>query len=216
MRLFGETVLTQEFDDIAVKPLITLSTKNETEEIIPIIVEQTIFDDNATIDSTNIDEAKEIKENQASNSNEEESTKITGFSISENTKEISKNAIYILVIIIIAGSLLFIFKKVRTKNNNQNSFNDEINDIVSKLHEAEREIKNLRNKNIALEQAQRNFMQAQDKWEKTMGYSRTRINTPQRTERNNQDQTQTQISPSNNQLNNESNNQKNNNFGNNQ
>ncbi len=202
-RLFGETVLTEEFDDITVKPLITLSTLNETEIIVPAPSEQTISDD-TLIDSVDTSESTNLTED------EKESTKITGFSISEKTKDISKKGIYILVLVLISGSLFFIFKKVRTKKDEQTTFNDEINDIVSKLHEAEREIKNLRNKNLILEQAQRNFMQAKDKWERTMGYSRTRINTPQRTERSNQDSTQNQMPSQNSQPNRETNNQRNN------
>lgn len=180
LRLFGETVLTQEFKDITVKPLITLSTINETELQVPANVDQTIVNSD-TINSTNSTKLSKITENQVGSLDEEELTQITGFTISENFKDVSKKAVYILIAMLLAGSLFFIFKKTRAKNNEQTTFNDEINDVVRKLHEAEREIKDLRNKNIALDQAQKNFMQAREKWEKIRGYGPNRINDSQLT-----------------------------------
>lgn len=177
-RLFGETILTKEFDDIAVSSLITLSTINETAQIQQAADPIPTADNNETAPSLNI--SANTSNNQSIITNltaSNETSSITGFSISDNAKNIGKKIGYVFIVAVLLAGLVLVFRRARIKRNTQTTFNDEINDIVHKLHEAEREIKSLRNKNESLEQAQKEFAQAREKWERTSGY-RYRADTP--------------------------------------
>ena len=203
-RLFGETVLTREFDDINIEPLTILSTINETAQSqqaanpIPIPA----ITDNETSPSINLSVSATNNQSNITNlTASNETNSITGFSISDNVKNIGKKVGYVFIVAILLAGLILTFRRMRIKRNTQTTFNDEINDIVRKLHEAEREIKDLRNKNISLEQAQKEFTQAREKLERTTGYGYRPANEQHRTQipnRSNWNRPQPQKQPENN------------------
>lgn len=169
VRLFGETVLTKEFDDITARPLITLSTYNESEESVPAT---TIEPETTTPTENNLTTNSSIV---TQDNPEDEASSITGRSISSDETKIfsSKILYYILGGILLAGIFMMILRRSRNSKStppHELTVSDELDDIEKKLRDASREIRDLKNKNASLEKTQKEYMQAKEKLERVSGY----------------------------------------------